>query len=145
MVTFVTVIPVSLKSGLPELVADGRLPQQARSAGPSVPGIKAGSHSSARDTMLHNSYTDTDTVLRGQQVTHWDDNSSLVNTTHTHIHTHNAHIHRRQEMHSLNGTLSRHFLALCCKNPINGTFLRMSGHITSLHPILKNSVKHIWP
>lgn len=84
MVTFVTVIPVSLKSGLPELVADGRLPQQARSAGPSVPGIKAGSHSSARDTMLHNSYTDTDTVLRGQQVTHWDDNSSLVNTTHTH-------------------------------------------------------------
>lgn len=84
---FVTVNPVSLKSGSPELVADGRLPQQARGAGPSVPGIKAGSHSSARDTMLHNSYTDTDTVLRGQQVTHWDDNSSLVNTTHTHSFT----------------------------------------------------------
>lgn len=83
---FVMVNPMSLTSGSPELVADGRLPQQAHGAGPSVPGIKAGSHSSARDTMLHNSYTDTDTVLRGQQVTHWDDNSSLVNTTHTLAH-----------------------------------------------------------
>lgn len=99
---FVTVNPVSLKSGSPELVADGRLPQQARGAGPSAPGIKAGSHSSARDTMLHNSYTDIDTVLRGQQVTHWDDNSSLVNTTHTHTNT-----HARPQSHTEDETRAR--------------------------------------
>lgn len=139
---FVMVNPMSLTSGSPELVADGRLPQQARGAGPSVPGIKAGSHSSARDTMLHNSYTDTDTVLRGQQVTHWDDNSSLVNTTHTHTCTRS---HKTREISTLGGTLNTHVLAVRCKNPINGTFLHTSGHITPLHPILKNSVIRICP